>query len=302
MIKIRLLKRTAITMALLVASTFFALAQSPKVHTVKRGETLESIAKKYSVKKEEIININHEASKDLYPGMELFIPNKSSSSSNYGNVAYSDNSQGSQSVDNDRSNKMSNEVNETRYQQFVGKGFEAHTGIGKFSNESQVFSDYTPFGVGFSFSALFSEHSPFFVDAAGLNLIYTKSKEEKHGVKTTFTMISSTIPLNVGYIIAIPNTKVAFCPFVGLSGKFHFYGKIKTEYKGESESSNVFSESDMGKDNKYNNIQLAWQAGLKFCLRETNTAFLRLSYGEDLTELAKKLKMKQFSMAIGCYF
>lgn len=179
MIKIRLLKRTAITMALLVASTFFALAQSPKVHTVKRGETLESIAKKYSVKKEEILNINHEASKDLYPGMELFIPNKSSSSSNYGNVAYSDDSQGGQSVDNDRSNRMSYEVNDTRYQQFVGKGFEAHTGIGKFSNESQVFSDYTSFGVGFSTSALFSEHSPFFVDT-GVNLIYTKSKEENH--------------------------------------------------------------------------------------------------------------------------
>lgn len=301
MIKIRLLKRTAITMALLVASTFLALAQSTKVHTVKHGETLESIAKKYSVKKEDILNINQEASKDLYPGMELFIPNKSSSSSNYGNVAYSDDSQGGQSVDNDRSNKTSNEVNETRYQQFVGQGFETHTGFGKFSNESQGSSDYTPFGVGFSTSALFSEHSPFFVDA-GLNLIYTKSKEEEHGVKTTFTMISSTIPLNVGYIIAIPNTKVAFCPFVGLSGKFHYYGKIKTEYKGESESSNVFSESDMGKDNKYNNMQLAWQAGLKFCIRGTNTAFLRLSYGEDITELAKKIKMKQFTMAIGCYF
>ena len=301
MIKIRLLKRTAITMALLVASTFFALAQSPKVHTVKRGETLESIAKKYSVKKEEILNINQEASKDLYPGMELFIPNKSSSSSNYGNVASSDDSQGGQSVDNDRSNRMSYEVNDTRYQQFVGKGFEAHTGIGKFSNESQVFSDYTSFGVGFSASALFSEHSPFFVDT-GVNLIYTKSKEEDHGFKTTFTMISSTIPLNVGYIIAIPNTKVAFCPFVGLSGKFHYYGKFKTKYNGESESYNVFDESDMGKDNKYNDMQLAWQAGLKFCLRETNTAFVRVSYGEDLTELAKKLKMKQFTLAIGCYF
>lgn len=301
MIKIRLLKRTAITMALLVASTFLALAQSPKVHTVKQGETLESIAKKYSVKKEEILNINQEASKDIYPGMELFIPNKSSSSSNYGNVAYSDDSQGGQSVDNDRSNKMSYEVNDTRYQQFVGKGFETHTGIGKFSNESQGFSNYTSFGVGFSTSALFSEHSPFFVETE-LNLIYTKSKEEEHGVKTTFTMISSTLPLNVGYIIAIPNTKVAFCPFVGLSGKFHYYGKIKTEYKGESESSNVFDESDMGKDNKYNDLQLAWQAGLKFCIRGTNTAFLRLSYGEDLTELAKKLKMKQFTLAIGCYF
>ena len=301
MIKIRLLKRTAITMALLVASTFLALAQSPKVHTVKQGETLESIAKKYSVKKEEILNINQEASKDIYPGMELFIPNKSSSSSNYGNVASSDDSQGGQSVDNNRSNKMSYEVNDTRYQQFVGKGFETHTGIGKFSNESQGFSNYTSFGVGFSTSALFSEHSPFFVETE-LNLIYTKSKEEEHGIKTTFTIISSTLPLNVGYIIAIPNTKVAFCPFVGLSGKFHYYGKIKTEYKGESESSNVFDESDMGKDNKYNDLQLAWQAGLKFCIRGTNTAFLRLSYGEDLTELAKKLKMKQFTLAIGCYF
>ena len=153
-----------ITMVLLAAGTFLATAQISKVHTVKQGETLESISKKYSVKKEEIININQEASKDLYPGMELFIPNKSSSSSNYGNVAYSDDSQGGQSVDNDRSNKMSYEVNDTRYQQFVGKGCEAHTGIGKFSNESQGSSDYTSFGVGFSTSALFSEHSPFFVD------------------------------------------------------------------------------------------------------------------------------------------
>lgn len=132
----RYLKRMTITMVLLAVGTFLATAQISKVHTVKQGETLESISKKYSVKKEEIININQEASKDLYPGMELFIPNKSSSSSNYGNVASSDDSQGGQSVDNNRSNKMSYEVNDTRYQQFVGKGCEAHTGIGKFSNES----------------------------------------------------------------------------------------------------------------------------------------------------------------------
>ena len=54
----RYLKRMTITMVLLAAGTFLATAQISKVHTVKQGETLESISKKYSVKKEEIININ----------------------------------------------------------------------------------------------------------------------------------------------------------------------------------------------------------------------------------------------------
>lgn len=47
-------------------------------HVVDRGETLSSIAQKYGVTEQEIINLNPEAAQFVYTGMELIIPEQSS--------------------------------------------------------------------------------------------------------------------------------------------------------------------------------------------------------------------------------
>lgn len=51
-----------------------ATAQGTKVHVVERGETIESIAKKYNVTKDELIKQNPDVAQFVYVGMELTIP------------------------------------------------------------------------------------------------------------------------------------------------------------------------------------------------------------------------------------
>ncbi len=51
-----------------------ATAQGTKVHVVERGETIESIAKKYNITKDELIKQNPDVAQFVYVGMELTIP------------------------------------------------------------------------------------------------------------------------------------------------------------------------------------------------------------------------------------
>ena len=54
---------------------FMAAAQTKTVtHTVNRGETLESIAKRYGTTNKKIIELNPDAEQFIYVGMELVIP------------------------------------------------------------------------------------------------------------------------------------------------------------------------------------------------------------------------------------
>lgn len=289
--------KMVIMTAVFLLTTLSAVAQDIRIHVVSEGETIATISKKYSVTKETILQINPEASRGIFPGMELQLPDKNSSGGN--NYGEYDANQGYQ-ADGYTTSENSAEYS-SEYMKYVGKGLMADVGIGKFSHKNGGSKDYSSYSVGFAFSALFGEKSPLYFESH-YNIIYTYNKEEEYGCTSKLTMISSNIPVNIGCIIAIPNTNFALCPYAGLSGKFHFYGKLKEEYGGESESWDVFSERDMGKDDKFENMQLAWQAGLKLCFRGNSTAFVKFSYGEDLTDLGPKMRMKQFDFAIGCYF
>lgn len=68
------LKRIVVMVAVILISTTAAFAQTVKKHIVERGETLASIAGKYKVTKEDIINLNPDAAQFVYVGMELKIP------------------------------------------------------------------------------------------------------------------------------------------------------------------------------------------------------------------------------------
>ncbi len=67
------LKTIVLAIAIAIV-TNIAVAQSTKVHVVERGETIESIAKKYNVTKEEIVKLNPDVAQFVYVGMELSIP------------------------------------------------------------------------------------------------------------------------------------------------------------------------------------------------------------------------------------
>lgn len=69
-------KRLLATACMLVFGFSAAIAQTSTIkHTVDRGETLHSIAKRYATTEAKIIELNPDAAQFVYVGMELVIPN-----------------------------------------------------------------------------------------------------------------------------------------------------------------------------------------------------------------------------------
>lgn len=66
--------------ALMLSVSVFAQAV---VHTVQRGETLESIAQKYGVSTQDLLNANPDAKEYLYTGMKISIPAVQKAVANY---------------------------------------------------------------------------------------------------------------------------------------------------------------------------------------------------------------------------
>ena len=67
-------KRMMTLVVMVLFSIISVFAQTVKTHVVERGETLASIAEKYSVTKEDIVKLNPDAAQFIYVGMELKIP------------------------------------------------------------------------------------------------------------------------------------------------------------------------------------------------------------------------------------
>ena len=73
----RTMKRLMFIIVLLTLSLSTYAQTRAKIHTVKRGETIESVAKKYGVEIYDLINANPQADGNYYyPGMKLLIPEK----------------------------------------------------------------------------------------------------------------------------------------------------------------------------------------------------------------------------------
>ena len=68
-------KRFLSAMCMVAFGVSFAIAQTSTIkHTVDRGETLQSIAKRYATTEAKIIELNPDAAQFVYVGMELVIP------------------------------------------------------------------------------------------------------------------------------------------------------------------------------------------------------------------------------------
>lgn len=71
------MKKFILICVLTLSCSWFAHAQKFKTHTVKPGETVESIAKKYQVTASDIFALNPDAKRKLTPESVLIIPNAS---------------------------------------------------------------------------------------------------------------------------------------------------------------------------------------------------------------------------------
>lgn len=136
--------RLIAVIAIAFFSTIYVTAQSVRYHVVKEGETLSSIAKKYSVKKSDIVSMNPDAVKEIYPGMELQIPTNGT-----GNDYGYDNSN---EVNNNKTN-----VNTVNAVNLIYYGFDG------FSNYGIGFQGINEngFGFGITIRSSLKDNAPF---------------------------------------------------------------------------------------------------------------------------------------------
>ena len=205
--------------------------------------------------------------------------------------------------------------------QFTNSGSTASGGSGGWStfnvqyNSGKLLYDvsgakdqsFTAFTLEYTNALSVSQSIPLFVEwGVGLQYgFFSESEDEgEGGWEQNFSMLSVPIPVNLVYDFQIPNSTVSIDPYVGLKLRGIILAQTKEEesYRGRSNSEtfNYFDKDDVGDDNTWKRIQIGWQIGVN--ARFNNKYMVGLSYGSDLSEVAKKTKIGQFSVKLGLVF
>lgn len=217
--------RLMAVIAIAFFSTIYVTAQSVRYHVVKEGETLTSIAKKYSVKKSDIVSMNPDAAKEIFAGMELQIPSGKS-------LIYSD------EIDI-KDNAVDNVVNKTdnngewdmSYE--IGYGFlpkEEGLNGSSYEYRATIGANYIlPYGL-----------------YAGVRIGYNSSNYYSY-VYANKTSCSSDIkchllciPIEIGYrFLFDSNKEIGFSPFAGIDFNIGLSGKQKIKLNKEETSEDL---------------------------------------------------------------
>ncbi len=133
--------------------------------------------------------------------------------------------------------------------------------------------------------------------------------------KTTYLGIS--IPVNVAYKFAIPNSDLTVTPFVGLTLKGNVIAKTKTSvtyditYEATADTPertvtetaetecDFFDKDDVGKDAKWSRFQIGWNIGAGVNFKDY---YAGIKYGSDLNEVAKDTKTSNWAITVGYCF
>ncbi len=202
---------------------------------------------------------------------------------------------------------------------FTGIALQYTRGI-SLSSRMPVFIE-TGLKVGYYFKSDDMNFGDFFNDDA----------ETVDGVETKYTGIQASIPINLAYKFALPNSEVSITPFIGLNLKYNIVSKYKTEFSEQDDDSNGKDDKDGyyggyygdgdedlsesgqddkevdlfdkkeagGKDSQHKRFQFGWNigAGLNY-----KALYLGVSYGSDFTELCKKTKTSNWAVSVGYNF
>lgn len=178
----------------------------------------------------------------------------------------------------------------------------------QFSPDKGDSHSFTGFSLGYSHAFPLSNSIPLLVEA-GVGLQYSFYKEdlgEDYGisVEEKINMFSAKVPVHVLYDWQIPNSSVSIIPFAGLNMRFNISGKLKYEEDddygyGESYDANLFDKDEMDGD-QWKRFQIGWELGVK--AKFNNKFMVGVSYGQDFSEIAEKVKIHTTSITLGYCF
>lgn len=153
--------------------------------------------------------------------------------------------------------------------------------------------------LGFVHGTQLSNQYPVYIESG---LAFQYAKYDDNGTEMSFTDLR--VPVNFSYRYQVPNSMFTIAPYVGLTAKINFSGKLEVD--GYSGSVSFFDKDDMG-ESKYtaNRFQLAWQIGVN---ADINKIRLGIGYGKDLTEymdcpgLFPEMKFGSLNLTLGVRF
>lgn len=258
--KIFLIK-ALILFAVSVAVPMNAGAQATVRHTVDRGETLTSIAKKYNTTEDKIKELNPEAGQFIYVGMELMIPAGKTD-------AVTDNPTGQKNItpedvsvikeiptvrqteeyhDTNMPGTTSSDFRRWNPSFYIAYGFLQKPK----GTENHCYTYSASIGTNYNITEAFY---------VGARLGYTMSSYSgllySRSTNTTYHFIG--IPVETGYKISIIPDKFQLIPYVGIDTNIAVKGKM-TVGAGESKDENDID--DIG-----GKISLGARAGIRFSI------------------------------------
>lgn len=205
--------------------TTLAFSQNTVKHIIDRGETLQSIAKRYSTTPEKIIELNPDAAQFIYVGMELQIPatettqsasNTNTQSLNSTVISHNDNA-------NEEPNSNSSDFDRWAFALDFGYGFIPKPDVPNTSGSSYTYSATA--GANYYFTKYF------FV---GARVGYCNSQNSTTirmdvGDYQRITVNSHFIklPIETGFKLPIWPNKISLSPYVGVD--MHFLVKATCE-------------------------------------------------------------------------
>lgn len=224
-------------LTLIVVLSIYSLsvfAQSVQKHTVERGETLVTIAEKYSMSKEDLIKANPDAAQFLYVGMELTIPNSKNE-----NIQTQKNTVAASTTINESSitSNYSSDDSSITYQGKSAVKFELafgllpkETGVNGSSYEYRATIGCDYFVADNIFiGGRIGYNSANYIHLAHAEGTYVSTKSVCHLL---------CIPLEIGYSFNLNQTgKFSLLPFVGADLNIGLSGKNKWKIGSQKEQS-----------------------------------------------------------------
>lgn len=222
------MKKLILVLALLCAG----ISMQALTHTVGRGETLATIAQRYNITVEQLVEANPGIDKLFFAGQKLNIPETTASNvqqngnQNYAVSAAPVDGSGSSTAD---SSSSSGDSYQTKAETPEGPGISwammlqyGFLGDDNFTFSANIGANYFFFEKDKSLFAgarigWFSGHSLYSESVAG----YSESLE--------FNTHFVTIPVTIGYAITTSNKKFGLTPYVALIPNFCVSSKLKSK-------------------------------------------------------------------------
>ena len=228
-------KKLFITICMMVFGVMFTMAQTQTTkHIVERGETIASIAQKYSVSKEDIVRLNPDAAQFVYVGMELNITitkiedqkaitkeaakQSGETITNSGHTTYSD-----------ISKYEDNDENRWKFCFEIGYGFlKKPEGVSGSSWEYKA-------TLGATYMITPNLYAGVKMGYNSANYIHSESYKGGY-IKETINCHLLCVPLEIGYMLTLNEEKTfGFTPFAGIDTNVGLSGKTKIKEYGMEE-------------------------------------------------------------------